>query len=229
MDALRNSIRTTGSSLSIPIQRSSRLCHPSQPWRLSSSGAETSPHSRESRIPRTSVCRPSSNARSSPSLRPAEVQRVEIEEAAQVLDRAVGVVDAQIEPPVVISAVAATGPDHEQRGGLHTPLLPTRLLTGGEGREEPVRQPSGRTAEGDGHRLGDFGVGEDVALSGEAIPGDADGVFEAVLPGVRGAAIRRQRPSRPADDYASRRPAVSRSIVSSGESPDSSNSSPRFP
>ena len=71
---------------------------------------------------------------------------------------------------------------------LHAPLLSAGRLTGGEGPEEAFGQPALCIAECGGHRLGNFVVGEDVALSGEAVPGDAQSVLETVLAGVRGAA-----------------------------------------
>ena len=122
-------------------------------------------------------------------LRVLAVQQGEIvdgEDPIQFRDGSRVVVDADVDPAVVESAVPALVADDEEGGGLLSAAIASRSLAGIEGREEPDRQIALGRFEGGAHGLDDLLSREDVPLAREVPPHEVAGPGKAFLPRVRG-------------------------------------------
>ena len=119
-----------------------------------------------------------------------EVELAEGEQPGQLGDRRLVVVDPQVDGDVVEAAVPGALLDHEQRRRLPAAGVAARRVTGGQGLEQPPRQRRlrvGGLPRGP-HREHDVLAGEDVALDGVAVTGEAARPVETGVPGVRGGA-----------------------------------------
>ena len=119
--------------------------------------------------------------------RPLEVEALEIDEARQLPDRIVVVVDPQVEPAVVPATVAAAGADDQQGRRLATAPIATGRVGRREAGDEQLRERPAARQERVGEAVDDPGTGQDVALGRETLAGPAAGPREAVAAGVGGA------------------------------------------
>jgi len=114
---------------------------------------------------------------------------VQLEKPAQLGDRRRVVVDAQVDLGVV-AAVATVGTYDDERGALPAAAVPAGLVTGSEGREQPLGQRiAGRRPGQPGplHRVDDLGADEDVALDRVPVAGPPAGPVVAAAAGEGGA------------------------------------------
>ena len=98
-------------------------------------------------------------------------------------------VHPEIDVAVVVPAVPAAGPGHDQARGLLAPAVAPRGLSGPERlHQTPGQGPSGRPFEGLGHARHHGLAGQDVPLAAVAVAGDPARPLEALRPGERGRA-----------------------------------------
>ena len=119
-----------------------------------------------------------------------QVEVVEVEQPGQLGDRLGVVVDAQVDRDVVEAAVPGALLDHQQRRRLPAARVAAGRVAGGQRVEQPAGERRVRVGGLPGrlHGLDDVLAGEDVALDGVAVAGEAAGPVEAGVPGVRGGA-----------------------------------------
>ena len=109
-------------------------------------------------------------------------------QAAQLVDRPLVVVHAQVDEDVGEAGVAAVPLDDEERGRLLAARVATGGLAGREGLEQSLGERARCGLEGLRERV-DRGFGdEDVALRGVAVARAAAGPVEALRARVRGRA-----------------------------------------
>ncbi len=108
----------------------------------------------------------------------------------QLCDRLRVVIYPKVDHAIVQPAVAAGLSHHEEGGGLPPPPISARLVSGAEGRQQPVAEVAGAGQEGLPEGVGHLRPGEDVALTGAAGRRAAPGPVEAGAAGVvRGSSI----------------------------------------
>src|SRR5438132_3203711 len=111
---------------------------------------------------------------------------VDIEYPDQLLDRFGMIVDPDVDPAVIETAVATTLADHQECRGLLPSLVAARTLSGAEGPEKSDRKISLRPFERFAHLLHDVFAREEVSLAGVIPADEMAGPWEAFPPGVRG-------------------------------------------
>ena len=109
-------------------------------------------------------------------------------EPAQLLDRALVVVDAEVDDEVGEPGVAAVALDDEQRGGLLAAPVAARSLRGGEALDQALGQRAGRRLERLRERVDGLSGDEDVPLRRVAGAGAAAGPVVAARAGEARAA-----------------------------------------
>ena len=95
---------------------------------------------------------------------------LQVHEPGQLADRVVVVVDPQVDPAVVPTAVAAARSHDEQRGRLTTASIAAGRIGGRQARDQELRERPAARQERVGQAVDDRGSGEDVALCREAWP-----------------------------------------------------------
>ena len=113
-----------------------------------------------------------------------------LEHARQLRHRIVVLVDPEVHQMVVAAAVAAAGPNDQERRRFAAPAIAARRLRGREACHEQLRERPPAGLERVGDAVDDRRAREDVALRGITLPGPAAGPREAFASGVgRGAAV----------------------------------------
>ncbi len=101
----------------------------------------------------------------------------------QLLERALVLVDAQVDEAVGEAGVAAVALDDEQGGRLLAAPVAAGSLRGVEAVEQALGERARRALEGLGDRVHGRGRDEDVALSCVAVAGPAAGPVHALAAG----------------------------------------------
>src|SRR3990172_5296481 len=118
----------------------------------------------------------------------AEVQLVQLEQLRQARDRIRVVIDAIVDPAVVVAGIAAALAYDEQRRTLPSASIAPGPIAGDQCRQEAVAQVRVRRNVGLRHRLDDLWSGQDVALDGDAVAGPPAGPRLTLGPGESGGA-----------------------------------------
>ena len=116
---------------------------------------------------------------------------VDIEEPSELTGRVRMVVHPKVDVAVVPTLVAASLPNHQERGGLPAAPVPACRVTGEQRRQEPVAQVAVRLRERPGHRVHHLLADQDVALRREPGSGRAAGPLHARRARERGGAAGR--------------------------------------
>src|SRR3954447_16084852 len=120
-----------------------------------------------------------------------EVEMVELQQPFELVNRCGMVVDTQVDPTVVVAAVAAVLAYDEERRRLAPALVTAALVGGPERTQQQLRERCTSGDERVHECIDDVATGQDVALRGDVVGGPSAGPVDA--PGTRvsrGAAAR---------------------------------------